>query len=58
MSDSDDKADATPASPAPRSLLVSEWPASHRQAWEEECRPGPRLPRGGAASRYAEASQR
>ena len=43
MSDSDDKADATPASPAPRSLLVSEWPASHRQAWEEECRPGLRL---------------
>ena len=46
MSDNDDKADATPASPAPRSLLVSEWPASHRQAWEEECRPGLRLRRG------------
>ena len=26
MSDNDDRADATPASPAPRSLLMSEWP--------------------------------
>jgi integrase len=57
MSDNDDRADATPASPAPRSLLMSEWPPSHRRAWEEECRPGLRLRRGGAASHYAEVSR-
>jgi len=48
---------ATPASPAPRSLPMSEWPAADRQAWEEACRPGPRLKRGGGASRYAEVSR-
>ena len=36
---------------------MSEWPPSHRRAWEEECRPGLRLRRGGAASRYAEVSR-
>jgi integrase len=36
---------------------MSEWPAADRQAWEEACRPGPRLKRGGGASRYAEVSR-
>jgi hypothetical protein len=44
-------------SSAPRSLPVSEWPAADRQAWDEACRPGFRLRRGGAASRYAEVSR-
>jgi hypothetical protein len=43
-------------SSSPRSLPVSEWPAADRQAWDEACRPGFRLRRGGAASRYAEAT--
>jgi integrase len=46
-----------PRSAAPRSLPVNEWPAAHRQAWEEACRPGLRLRSGGAASRYAEVSR-
>jgi integrase len=46
-----------PRSAAPRSLPVNEWPAAHRQVWEEICRPGLRLRRGGAASRYAEVSR-
>jgi len=38
----------------PRSLRVSEWPESDRNAWEEACRPGSRLKSGGVASRLAE----
>ena len=57
MSNNDAKPDATPASLAPRSLVVSEWPAADREAWEEACRPGLRLRRGGTASRYAEVSR-
>src|SRR6266849_5154720 len=41
----------------PRSLPVQEWPEADRQAWEETCRPGSRLKRGGAASYLAEASR-
>jgi integrase len=48
---------ATPPNSTPRSLPMSEWPAVDRQAWEEACRPGFRLRRGGAASRYAEVSR-
>jgi integrase/recombinase XerD len=44
-------------SAAPRSVPVSEWPASHRETWEEICRPALRLRKGGAASRYAEVSR-
>jgi hypothetical protein len=44
-------------SAAPRSMPLSEWPASHRETWEEICRPGLRLRQGGAASRYAEVSR-
>jgi integrase len=44
-------------SAAPRSMPLSEWPASHRETWEEICRPGLRLRKGGAASRYAEVSR-
>jgi integrase len=36
---------------------VNEWPASHRETWEEICRLGLRLRKGGAASRYAEVSR-
>jgi hypothetical protein len=57
MSNNDDKPDATSASPALRSLVVGEWPSADRQAWEEACRPGLRLRRGGPASRYAEVSR-
>jgi integrase/recombinase XerD len=57
MSNNDDELDSTPASPAPRPLAVREWPAADRQAWEEACRPGLRLRREGAASRYAEVSR-
>ena len=42
---------------APRSTPLNEWPASHREAWEEIWRPGLRLRKGGAASRYAEVSR-
>jgi hypothetical protein len=38
-------------------MPLSEWPASHRETWEEICRPGLRLRKGGAASRYAEVSR-
>jgi integrase len=44
-------------SAAPRSMPLSDWPASHRETWEEICRPGLRLRKGGAASRYAEVSR-
>jgi len=33
-----------------RSLLIGEWPAAHRAAWEEACRPAIRLKAGGSAS--------
>jgi integrase len=36
---------------------VNEWPATDRQAWEEACRPGLRLKRGGGASRYSLVSR-
>jgi site-specific recombinase XerD len=35
---------------APRSLLIREWPAADREAWEQECVSGARLRRGGRAS--------
>lgn len=57
MSDNDNQPDATPASPAPRSLVLGEWPTADRLAWEEACRPGLRLRRGGPAGRYAEVSR-
>src|SRR5215831_12076222 len=41
----------------PRSVRVSEWPESDRNAWEEACRPGSRLTPGGVASRLAEVSR-
>jgi integrase len=42
---------------APRSLPINEWPHTHRQSWEEACRPGIGLRRGGRASRYAQVSR-
>jgi integrase len=57
MSNNNGKSDGMSASLAPRSLVVSEWPAADREAWEEACRPGLRLRRGGPASRYAEVSR-
>src|SRR4051794_28696202 len=33
-----------------RALPLSEWPEADRLAWEEACRPGGRLRRGGPAS--------
>ena len=44
-------------SAAPRSMPPGEWPASHRETWEEIFRPGLPLRKGGAASRYAEVSR-
>jgi len=41
----------------PRSLPVSEWPDADRSAWEEACRPGPRLKPGGTASHLAPVSR-
>src|SRR5215831_17406869 len=41
----------------PRSVRVSEWPESDRNAWEEACRPGSRLRPGGVASCLAEVSR-
>src|SRR5262245_21902715 len=41
----------------PRSLPVNEWPEADRRAWEDACRPGGRLKRGGAASYIAELSR-
>ncbi len=46
-----------PARDHPRSLPVQEWPDADRQAWEETCRPGSRLKRGGAASYLADVSR-
>src|SRR5215216_2527814 len=33
-----------------RALPLSEWPEADRRAWEQACRPGVRLKRGGRAS--------
>src|SRR5215813_9770783 len=41
----------------PRSLPVSEWPDADRSAWEEACRPSPRLKPGGTASHLAPVSR-
>jgi hypothetical protein len=41
----------------PRSLPMSEWPKPDRVGWEDACRPGQRLQRGGAASHLALVSQ-
>jgi integrase len=46
-----------PHGAVPRSLPLNEWPAADRKAWEEAFRPGLRLRKGGAASRYAEVSR-
>jgi integrase len=35
---------------SPRSLTIREWPAADRLAWEQACRDGERLRRGGRAS--------
>jgi site-specific recombinase XerD len=39
-----------------RSLLIGEWPAAHRAAWEEACRPAIRLKPGGSASHLGPVS--
>jgi len=57
MTNKDCRPTAALLNETPRSLPVSEWPAAHGKAWEEICRPGLRLRKGGAASRYAEASR-
>src|SRR5580704_4826583 len=41
----------------PRSLPIAEWPIAYQKAWEEACRPGSRLKRGGSASRFAQVSR-
>lgn len=41
----------------PRSLPIEEWSEADRLAWEQACRPGQRLQRGGAASHLAPVSQ-
>jgi integrase len=41
----------------PRSLPIAEWPIAYQRAWEEACRPGTRLKRGGSASRFAQVSR-
>ena len=46
-----------PSAAKPRSLPIAEWPVSAQKAWEEACRPGGRLKRGGIASRYARVSR-
>jgi integrase len=40
----------------PRSLPIGEWPIAYQKTWEEACRPGTRLKRGGSASRFAQVS--
>src|SRR5580692_3808886 len=40
-----------------RSLPINEWPIADQEAWENACRPGTRLKRGGSASRYAQVSR-
>ena len=51
------KKTVAPHSAAPGSLPPNEWPVADRRAWEEAGRPGLRLRKGGAASRYAEVSR-
>jgi integrase len=41
----------------PRSLPIAEWPQADRLGWEQACKPGQRLQRGGAASHLAAVSQ-
>jgi hypothetical protein len=41
----------------PRSLPITEWPKSVRLGWQQACRSGHRLQRGGAASRLARVSR-
>lgn len=43
---------------AVRSLPLAEWPPADRQAWEDACRPGNRLTRGGAASHLAAVTRK
>jgi integrase len=57
MTNKDCRPTAALLNETPRSLPVSEWPAAHGKVWEEICRPGLRLRKGGAASRYAEVSR-
>jgi site-specific recombinase XerD len=40
-----------------RSLSILEWPAAHRAAWEEACRPAIRLKPGGSASHLGPISR-
>src|SRR5579864_7146537 len=44
--------------PMVRSLPIYLWPTADRAAWEEACRPGLRLKRGGAASHFRPVTQR
>jgi integrase len=58
MTDEDSRRKAAaPHRAAPRSLPLNEWPAADQKTWEEACRPGLRLRKGGAAGRYAEVSR-
>jgi len=41
-----------------RSLPLSEWPAAHRAAWDEACRPAIRLKPGGSGSHLGPVSQK
>jgi integrase len=41
----------------PRSLSIAEWPIAYQRAWEQACRAGTRLKRGGSASRFAQVSR-
>ena len=41
----------------PRSLPIAEWPQADRLGWEQACKPGQRLQRGGVASHLARVSQ-
>ncbi len=44
-------------SAGPRSPPMSEWPHADQKAWEEACRPGVGLRRGGRANHYASVSR-
>jgi site-specific recombinase XerD len=39
-----------------QTLRIGEWPETHRQAWEEACRPSVRLKKGGSGSHLAQES--
>ena len=41
----------------PRSLPIAEWPQADRLGWEQACKPGQRLQRGGVANHLARVSQ-